>query len=434
VKDDDDARTTRLPAGSVIAPGGFLVVEETTLGFGLGAADAARLFLADGTTLVDGHTWTTHAATTLGRCPDPAGAFAVTTQPTKGAANACGIPLPVLSPWLGGNEVSVAGAGGGVFAGNMSGLAWEAATGSAPPVLWAARNGPGAIFRLVERGGVWVSDTAGGWGAGKLLRYPGGTGDVDAEGVTFAGASTVSGPAAGGLYVAAERNNAANAVSRNTVLRFDPGAAGATLTATHEWNLTADLPTTNPNLGLEAIAWIPDSALVAEGFLDESRSRAYAPADYPNHGTGLFFVGLEANGVVYAYALDHVTAGFTRVATIPTGFSGVMGLEYDPGTRQLWAMCDNTCDGTLAVLRVDRSGDAAARGRFRLTNRFARPTGMPNLNNEGFAFLGDAACTGGFKTAFWADDSETEGHALRRATMPCGPFASGSASFRFGSP
>jgi hypothetical protein len=77
-------------------------------------------------------------------------------------------------------------------------------------------------------------------------------------------------------YVSTERNDDAgqNQVSRLSVLRYDLGAAGAQLTATHEWNLTADLPPVGPNLGLEAITWIPDAFLVAEGFIDQSTSAA----------------------------------------------------------------------------------------------------------------------------------------------------------------
>ena len=46
----------------------------------------------------------------------------------------------------------------------------------------------------------------------------------------------------------------------------------------------------------------------------------YNPATYANHGTGLFFVGLEANGIVYGFALDQTSSSFTRVATFSSGF------------------------------------------------------------------------------------------------------------------
>ena len=63
------------------------------------------------------------------------------------------------------------------------------------------------------------------WASGKLLRYAGGTGDVDTEGVTHFGTS---------LYMSAERNNQNNGVSRNSVLQFDSAAAGTELVALRE--------------------------------------------------------------------------------------------------------------------------------------------------------------------------------------------------------
>ena len=60
-------------------------------------------------------------------------------------------------------------------------------TPPAPGVLWAVRNGPGALFRLVWNGTIWTPDLANSWGAGKVLHHANGTGNTDAEGVTFAG-------------------------------------------------------------------------------------------------------------------------------------------------------------------------------------------------------------------------------------------------------
>src|SRR5690606_21629465 len=55
VKDDDDAHAYEIPAGTTIAAGGYLVIEREQLGFGLGGADAVRLF--DGDLLIDQTTW-----------------------------------------------------------------------------------------------------------------------------------------------------------------------------------------------------------------------------------------------------------------------------------------------------------------------------------------------------------------------------------------
>jgi hypothetical protein len=90
LKDNDDSRTLAIPSGTAIAAGGFLAVDtDVPGGFGLGASDSARVFMPDGITLIDGYTWTAHAASTFGRCPDGSGSFVTTGSVTKGAANDC---------------------------------------------------------------------------------------------------------------------------------------------------------------------------------------------------------------------------------------------------------------------------------------------------------------------------------------------------------
>ncbi len=244
------------------------------------------------------------------------------------------------------------------FGTNLSGLWYEGSGTAAPGVLWAVKNGPGTLYRLVKSGSNWVLDTSNGWSAGKVLHYPNGTGDTDSEGVVI----TNAGPS-GGVFVSTERDNSNSGVSRPEILRFDPSSSSTSLNATAEWNLTADLPVVGPNLGAEGISWIPDSVLVSKGFFDEHTAAAYNPASYPNHGSGLFFVAIEANGLVYAYALDQSGTNYTRVATIATGFPAVMDLEYEPETNKLWAVSDDTCNGRSTTLEIDQQAGPTD-GRF----------------------------------------------------------------------
>jgi hypothetical protein len=93
-KDDNDTHSYVIPNGTTIVAGGYYLLEIAQFVFGLGAPDAARLFLSDGTTLVDSYAWTAHATTTYGRCPNGTGPFVTTvsttaTSTTKGTANAC---------------------------------------------------------------------------------------------------------------------------------------------------------------------------------------------------------------------------------------------------------------------------------------------------------------------------------------------------------
>jgi hypothetical protein len=199
-------------------------------------------------------------------------------------------------------------------------------------------------------------------------------------------------------------------------------ASSAEPTALREWDLSGDLPANGANLGLEGVTYIPDAYLVSQGFRDEATNAPYDPGIYANHNGGLFFVGVEATGMIYAFALNHADGSFTRVATIGSGFVSVMDLLFDLELEQLWAVCDDGCLGRASVLRLDTDPASATLGRFVVTQRFARPTGMPNTNNEGFAIATQSECVGGQKPAFWSDDSQLNGYSLRKGMVSCTPF------------
>jgi len=401
LRDDDNSHKYTLPANSKIPAGGYLVLEEAQFSFGLGAPDAARLYNASGT-LIDSYSWSSHASTTYGRCPNGTGAMATTAASTKGLANTCKL---TMESWPGSSSV-VTSDGSKVFGENLSDLAYEPSQG----VLWAVQNSPSKLFRLVRSGSQWVKSTTNGWGSGKTLVYTNGSGGPDSEGLTRGDLSGTS------VYVAAERNNNSSGTSRNSVLRYDISGTSTTLTAAMEWNLTANLPSVDSNSGFEAITFVPDAALVAMGFADESTGGLYNPAGYAAHGGGVFFVGLEANGTVYGYVLNHSNSTYTRVATFSSGQAAVMALQYDADFGYLYAHCDDTCGNTATLLTVD-----AATGKYTARLGFNRPSGMSNINNEGIAIAPESACSGGLKRVVWTDDSATSGHSLRDGQIDCGP-------------
>jgi len=319
------------------------------------------------------------------------------------------------SAWPGGNQVVTVDPAN-TYQSDLSGLHYEPTQGTVPAVLWAVQNQPSKLYRLLWNGSAWVSDASSGWSSGKALHFPDGQGAPDAEGVTKAALGSTA------LYVSTERDNQVSATSRLSVLMFDGAATDATLSATREWNLTSNLPKVGSNLGLEAIAWVPDAYLVSKGFIDQSKQASYDPASYANHAGGIFFVGVEQDGMIYGFALDHMGGGFTRVATIDSGHSGVMDLSFDRDVGYLWAVCDDTCQGRTNVLDIDTRVGSATRGEFYIRRGFERPTSMPNLNNEGFTVTTDSTCQAGFKSVFYAEDGSTMGFAIRRDSIPCGPF------------
>ena len=96
--------------------------------------------------LLDSYAWTAHATTTYGRCPNGTGAFATTTSVDQGRGQRLPGRLRRRGPATGAVQTVD---GLNVFGGNMSGLVYEGSGGATPGVLWAARNGPGTLFRLV---------------------------------------------------------------------------------------------------------------------------------------------------------------------------------------------------------------------------------------------------------------------------------------------
>ncbi|MET9734619.1 lamin tail domain-containing protein [Streptomyces sp. NPDC006458] len=399
LKDDNNSSSYKIASGTTLAPGAFRSFDVHAK-FGLGSSDKARLYLADGSTLVDSFTWSSHSAPSWSRCPDGTGAFRSAAL-TLGAANNCGTgggPTPVA--WPGGGSVANADASG-VFGTDLSGLHQEGG------VLWGAQNS-GRLWRLLPNGsGGWTPDTTNGWSSGKTLRFTGGTGTADSEGVTVTG-----GGSAAGVFVASERNGDASGTSRLSVLKYDVSGTGTSLTAAKEWNLTADLPAVGSNAGFEAVTWVPDSALTGAAFQDASTGAPYDPARYGAHSGGVFFVGVEGTGMVYGYVLQD-SGTFTRVASVSSGMSGVMELQWEPAASRLWVVCDDTCGGQHRTMQVNASGALATVAVYN------RPTGMPDYNNEGFAVAGSDACVGGSKPVYWADDANDGGHALRKGTITC---------------
>ncbi|MFF7145605.1 lamin tail domain-containing protein [Streptomyces nodosus] len=402
LKDDDNDHKYKIASGTTLSPGGYRAFDIHNE-FGLGSDDKARLYLADGKTLVDSFSWSKHSDPSWSRCPDGTGEFKQATAVTLGGPNACGTTgggptTPVA--WPGSGSVSTADAAN-VFGQDLSGLYQEG------NVLWGAQNS-GKLWRLVRDGsGGWKPDTNGGWSSGKTLRFPGGSGSPDSEGVTLTGSGS-----AGGAFVASERNGDASGTSRLSVLKYDVAAGGSSLTATTEWNLTSDLPKTDPNLGFEGITWIPDAYLTGAGFKDASTGAAYAPARYSAHSGGVFFVAVEGTGMIYGYVLTD-SGSYTRVASFSSGMSGVMELQWEPQATRLWAVCDDTCNGQHRTLKIDTTG------AFTTSAVYNRPSGMPNYNNEGFSLAGADECVAGSKPVYWADDSNDGGHALRKGTITC---------------
>ncbi|MCL6667903.1 lamin tail domain-containing protein [Streptomyces panaciradicis] len=451
--DSDTAHSPALissssPSTTSIPAGGYATFDSA---LGLGASDS--LFLLDGNgTTVDSVTWATDGAKPSDeRCANGTGWFTTSTTATLGSANSCSggtggggtgghllggggsltsgctpeapsgtgsTPAGTLA-WPGGLDVTIADdvcaftTSTGPEGRDLSGLAFDPAH---PSVLWAAKN-KNWLFKLVKSNGKWIPDPS--WSAaGKQIHFAGGSGQPDSEGLTVG--------ANGHLYVTSERDNADNTVPKDTIMEFDPAATGSTLTPVHQWDMTSQFPQLDTgskddaNLGFEGVGYVPDSWLTASGWIDPLTGAAYDPADYPLHGSGLFFAGLEWDGTLHVYGLNSDGTS-TTFGTISTGKASVMDVTFDAGTQRIVATCDNTCGETHTFLKVDASGAIVP------DVTYTNPAVMPTDNLEGFAIAPASTCANGSREAVWSDDgsygfgpgSSSYGHALYSGTFPC---------------
>jgi hypothetical protein len=427
--------------------GGYVTFDST-----LGLGDNDSVFLLDGNgNTVDSLTWATDGAKPSDeRCANGTGWFQSSTTATLGSANSCsgsgggtgggqllggggsltsgctpeapsgtGSTPTGTQAWPGGLDVTIADnvcaftTSTGPEGRDLSGLAFDPAN---PSVLWAAKN-KNWLYKLVKSNGKWIPDAS--WSAtGKQIRFAGGTGQPDSEGLTVG--------ANGHLYVTSERDNSNNTVPKDTIMEFDPAATGSTLTPIHQWDMTSQFPQLDTgskddaNLGFEGVGYVPDSWLTANGWVDPLTGAAYNPANYPLHGSGLFFAGLEWDGTLHVYGLNS-DGTFTTFGTIATGKVSVMDVTFDAGTQRIIATCDNTCGETHTFMKVDAGGAIVP------DVTYTNPAVMPTDNLEGFAIAPTSTCVNGFREAVWSDDgiygfgsgSSSYGHAIYSGTFPC---------------
>ncbi|MFJ3671394.1 lamin tail domain-containing protein [Streptomyces sp. NPDC090106] len=442
------------PSATSIPAGGYITFDSA-----LGLGDGDSVFVLDGNgNTVDSVTWATDGAKPSDeRCANGTGPFRTAVTATPGSVNSCSgsgggdggggggsetgqllggggsltsgctpeapsgtgsTPTGTLA-WPGGLNVTIADqvcaftTSTGTEGRDVSGLAFDP---SNPSVLWAAKN-KNWLYKLVKSDGKWIPDTS--WSAtGKQIRFADGSGEPDSEGLTVGGN--------GHIYVTSERDNSDKTVPKDTIMEFDPAATGSTLTPIRQWDMTSQFPQLDTgskddaNLGFEGVGYVPDSWLTANGWVDPLTGAAYDPADYPLHGAGLFFAGLEWDGSLHVYGLNS-DGSFTTFGTVATGKASVMDVMFDAGTQRLVATCDNTCGETHTFMKVGAGGTIVP------DVTYTTPAVMPIDNLEGFALAPASTCVSGFREAVWSDDgiygfgsgTSSSGHALYSGTFPC---------------
>ena len=309
--DSDDHKSALVPSGTMLPAKSYFLFTEVINGegffdFGLGGADIARLFNANGE-LVDSHKWAAHATFGLSRIPNGTGDFK-DVPTTRMAENKDAAPVEEKvynldkQVWPGEETVTVLDTKA-TFLEDTSGL------DTFGGYLWVVDNDFGKFWKLqmLEDG---TTKFAEGWEDGKQVVFKKDANNPDAKGPDTEGISL---DANCNVYFATERDNGSKGVNFNTILMVDPNKEGTRLVADNEWDLTDIIDNArkdrgmldykvSANLGIETVEYI-SAAKVDGKIIDQNTGKALKASDYNPINGGFMFVGLEDDGFIYVVSL-----------------------------------------------------------------------------------------------------------------------------------
>ncbi|MEQ1504885.1 MAG: hypothetical protein ABMB14_21805 [Myxococcota bacterium] len=261
---------------------------------------------------------------------------------------------------------------------SLSGAAWD-------PVnhrLWVVRNSGGAaVWRLVQDAiGRWIVDEDTAHVRAEWLDVSGLSG-LDLESLTIpdpVGAPDV-------VYLMAEGDE--------QIVAFDLSVPGEA-EPVGVWDTSPYLPLLD-QLGSEGLTFVPDGALAAAGFVDGDG----LPRVSAGGMGGLFFVGHQNGGKVYAFDLGAFDT-VAHVGTFDTARLDTSGLEFDAATNRLYLWHGVT--NTLEITRLTSSDTGGTYRKLDTEYVFQHPSDM---NLEGIAVTGGDDCADGTRSLFLiADD------------------------------
>lgn len=262
------------------------------------------------------------------------------------------------------------------FGRNLSGAHWNPTTRT----LWVCVNAPGKFLAIVEDGVSMKVDVRGGQ-RGEFS--PGG----DLEGITQVDLAEQA------VYVMAE--------GEDIIRKYDTTTYGA-VKLLAAWNIKPHVPTSG-GAGSEGIAFVPNAALTARGFVD----KAGAPYIAKNGMGGLMFVAHQNGGRVYAFDLNPAGTALDFVGAYRTSKGESSGLEFDRSSNKLYVW-HNTGANSLEV--VDLASTALPDGTRQLKTLVEYDS--PKAGNlEGVALTPASAHEHGL---FLTDDDNQDGVALMR--------------------
>jgi hypothetical protein len=294
------------------------------------------------------------------------------------------------------NLTAVEGPGTNDFHVDLSGACWNPLTRR----LWLCRNGPtGATSKVwvlrEDAAGSFVVDTQGSQ-RGEWTGF----GDLEAVAQADFGEAVI--------FTLDEGSE--------TIREYGVSTYGVAVLQ-NTWDTSAFLPLSG-GLGAEGLTFVPDAHLAAQGFVD-----AAGLPHTSTHGTGgLFFVGHQNGGRVYAFDLDRTSGSFTFVGAYRTGGTETAELAFDRSTGRLYALHGHDVN-EIEVLSLASTVVGTERKLVPVLT-YAPPPGMPSGTNlEGLTLVPKQDCASGERSLFLTVDDGGAVSLVRFREFPCGESA-----------
>lgn len=250
---------------------------------------------------------------------------------------------------------------------SLSGATWNPATRA----LWVVRGDGATAWRLVEDGG-------GGW----IIEEKAALDDIDAESVTLA--DPVNAPNL--IHVMIEHEE--------RITAYDIAGSATRL---RTWDTSTWLETAGTR-GSEGLAFVPDEALAAWGFVDGDGAPRTSALGYG----GLFFVGTQNGGEIHVFDLSATDESLDYVGAYGTARDDTSALEFDAGTGRLYIWHGGE-ENDLEIVRLSSTDDGGRRFDTELLLDYPG-----DANIEGLALEAVEDCADGARSLFLTIDDGRE--------------------------
>lgn len=197
------------------------------------------------------------------------------------------------------------------------------------------------------------------------------------------------------------------------IRKYNHQANYSGLTMVNSWNilLPPSTMTNTGNTGPEGIAFVPDSFLIAKGFISQLTGTVYSSTKGMG---GLIFVAHQNQGYIWVFDVNpNISNDFAFVGKYKTNQSESCDLAFDPSTALLYIL-HNISGNKLEVTDLSTALLAGNERKFSTIAEYNVSNPSGNVNVEGFAITPKCNDTANVSVWLCRDVESTESTSYKQ--------------------